>query len=150
MTSNCTKRFGLRVSSTTPNPTNSPLLPSLSAVSRITQPNDDGRHMTMTLHPTALLSSPLHAFVGRECVLLQAGHPNFNHYNGPSTAWIQVPARNSPPTDSHGFDEETGLRQKHIRDGWNFLPLWKCSTNIFLFHFLPLHNAVAPIVTRLA
>lgn len=51
MTSYCTKSFGLRVSSTTQKPTNSPPLPSLSAVSWITGPNDDGRHMTMTLHP---------------------------------------------------------------------------------------------------
>ncbi|KAL1254020.1 hypothetical protein QQF64_016249 [Cirrhinus molitorella] len=41
-------------------------------------PNDDGRHMTMTPHPSAPLSSPSHAFVGRERVLLQAGRPNFN------------------------------------------------------------------------
>lgn len=57
--------------------------------------------------------------------------------NGPDPAWIQVPARNSPPTDSHGFDEEPGLQPKHIWAGWNFLPLWKYSTNIFLLVFCP-------------
>lgn len=66
--------------------------------------------------------------------------------NGPGPAWIQVPARNSPPTDSHGFDEEPGLQPKHIRDGWNFLPLWKCSTNIFLLDFCPFTSQLPPSI----